>query len=337
MQAAVIQAPGRMKIEQWEKPLPRDGEVLVAVGATGLCAGDMYFYLGKNPYAQYPQICGHEIAGTVIDVGRGVSSAMVGTRVAVEPFISCGHCYPCRIGKNNCCTNLQIIGVHKPGGFAQYLSAPATHVYPIPDNLSLVKASFAEPVAIAVQTLRRGEVGAEDVLIMGCGPIGLALIEVARARGARVFVTDHHPSRLEIAAKLGAEIVPSDDKLLGAVLEMTDGEGMPVVIEATGNPTAIEMTPHLVAAGGRIVIVSLVKQGVMVGLPGLDLTRKEMTILGSRASYNCFPEALSLLADGVISYTDSASTFNLESAPEIFGQLAYDKSRIQKVVFVPEG
>jgi 2-desacetyl-2-hydroxyethyl bacteriochlorophyllide A dehydrogenase len=336
MQAAIIHAPGQMDIETWEKPLPGAGEALLAVGAAGLCAGDMYFYLGKNPYAHYPQICGHEIAGTVVEVGSDVGDTLVGMRVAVEPFISCGKCYPCRIGKANCCTNLQIIGVHKPGGFAEYVVAPAALIHPIPDGLSLVEASFAEPVAIALQTLRRGEVGAEDILIMGCGPIGLALIEVAQARGARVFVTDHHPSRLEIAARLGAAILPSDDKLPEAVLAQTKGEGMPVVIEATGSSGAIEMTPHLVAAGGRIVIVSLLNQGMMVSLPGFELIRKEMTILGSRASYQCFPEALQLLADHTIRYTESASTFALRNAPEVFNALAADKSRVQKAVFVME-
>jgi threonine dehydrogenase-like Zn-dependent dehydrogenase len=337
MQAAIIHAPGQMDIEQWTKPQPDAGEVLVAVGAAGLCAGDMYFYLGKNPYAQYPQICGHEIAGTVVGIGSNVSDSLIGTRVAVEPFISCGKCYPCRIGKGNCCTNLQIIGVHKPGGFADYVVAPASLIYPIPDGLSLVEASFAEPVAIALQTLRRGDVGAEDILIMGCGPIGLALIEVATARGGRVFVSDHHLSRLALAAKLGAVILPSDEELLKAVMEYTNGEGMPVIIEATGSTAAIEMTPHLVAAGGRIVIVSLLNQGMMVSLPGFELIRKEMTILGSRASYQCFPEALQLLADQAIRYTESASTFPLRNAPEVFSTLAADKSRVQKAVFVMEG
>lgn len=335
MQAAIIHAPEHMKMGNWDNPIPGSRDVLIAVGAAGLCAGDMYFYLGKNPYAQYPQICGHEIAGTIAEVGADVSDFKVGMQVAIEPFIGCGHCYPCRIGKSNCCVNLQIIGVHKPGGFAEYMVAPANHVHPIPHGLSLIDASFAEPVAIAVQALRRGAVGAESILILGCGPIGLALIEVAKVRGAHVMATDHHPSRLETASRLGAEIVPADGDLIATVLERTNGEGMPVVIEATGNPRAIEQTSDLVAAGGRIVIISLLKQGVSVSFSGLDLTRKEMTILGSRASVNCFPEALQLLADGAIHYPRIASIFRLEDAPDIFKRLAVNKSAIHKAIFVP--
>ncbi|MBA3872550.1 MAG: alcohol dehydrogenase catalytic domain-containing protein, partial [Anaerolineae bacterium] len=129
MRAAIIHSPMHMQVGTWDKPIPSAGEVLISVGATGICAGDIYFYLGKNPYAVYPQICGHEIAGTVIEIGEGVTELQPGTRVAVEPFIGCGKCYPCRIGKSNCCANLEIIGVHRPGGFAEYLIAPASHVH----------------------------------------------------------------------------------------------------------------------------------------------------------------------------------------------------------------
>ena len=205
MRAAIMNAPFDMKVGDWDTPRPGPGEVLVSVGAAGICAGDMYFYLGKNPYAVYPQICGHEIAGTIVEVGPGVTNLEPGALVVVEPFIGCGHCYPCRVGKSNCCMNLRIIGVHQPGGYAEYLTAPANLIHRVPAGLSLTFASFAEPVAIGVQACRRGEVGAEYVLVLGCGPIGLAVIEVAKARGADLVATDISPERLETAAKLGAK------------------------------------------------------------------------------------------------------------------------------------
>lgn len=335
MRAAIMHAPFHMEIGIWETPRPGPGEVLISVRAAGICAGDMYFYLGKNPYAVYPQICGHEIAGLVAEVGEGVAGLDPGTPVVVEPFLGCGTCYPCRIGKSNCCARLQIIGVHRPGGYAEYLTAPATHVHRVSDGLSLIVASFAEPVAIGVQACRRGAVAAgEYVLILGCGPIGLALIEVARARGARVVATDLLPSRLEIAAQLGAEVVPADEHLLQRVLEHTHGEGAPVVIEATGSVQAMEQTVDLVAAGGRVVIVGLVKQGTMARFPGLDFTRKEMTILGSRASMNCFPEALQLLASGAIRYPQFATEFRLWEAPQVFVDLAENPGKVHKAVLI---
>ena len=236
MQAAIMDAPFQMRVGEWDKPAPGGGEVQIAVGAAGICAGDMYFYLGKNPYSVYPQVCGHEIAGVIEKIGAGVSGLSVGQPVVVEPFVGCGHCYPCRIGKSNCCANLEIIGIHRPGGYAESVIAPATHVHVVPDGLSLTTASFAEPIAIGVQACRRGEVtSADQVLILGCGPIGLALIEVALARGASVLATDVVAARTEFAAKLGADILPAGDGLLDAVQNRTKGEGMPVVIEATGN------------------------------------------------------------------------------------------------------
>lgn len=335
MRAVIMDEPGACRVGTWETAPVGPGEVRVAVGAAGICAGDMYLYLGKNPYASYPVIGGHEIGGTVAEVGPGVANVSVGKAVVVEPFLGCGTCYPCRVGKSNCCAHLQIIGVHRPGGYAESVVVPATHIHRIPEGLSLAFASFAEPVAIGVQACRRGQLSpGETVLILGCGPIGLALIEVAKARGAHPVAADILPARLEMAARLGAEALIADETLLPRVLERTGGEGMPVVIEATGNPAAMEATVDLVAAGGRIVIVGLVKQGVKVTFPALDFTRKEMTLVGSRASVNCFPESLDLLARGAITYPTVATEFSLWDAPAVFARLAAEPGKVHKGVLM---
>lgn len=334
MRAAIFDKPHAMHVGEWHSPEAQSGEAVVAVQATGICAGDMYIYKGNNPYASYPIIGGHEIAGTIAGVGSGVEGVAPGDAVVVEPFIGCGQCYPCRVGKQNCCANLQIIGVHRPGGFAEYVVAPAKNIHPIPAGLSPAIASFAEPVAIGVQACRRGEVGAEYTLILGCGPIGLALIEVAKARGAHVVATDVMEDRLAMARSLGAQTLRSDTNLLDTVLEQTNGEGAPVVIEATGNLKAMESTVDLVAAGGRIVIVGLGKRGEMVQMPALDFTRKEMTIHGSRASVNCFPEALHLLASGVITYPRVATEFSLWDAPTVFAQIEADPASVHKGILI---
>lgn len=334
MRAFIINKPYSSVIGEWEKPVPGPDEVLVQVRAAGICAGDMYAYTGKNPYAVYPAICGHEIAGVITEVGEQVSGWEVGMAVVVEPFIGCGHCYPCRVGKSNCCANLRIIGAHIPGGYADYVKAPATLIHKVPEGLNFTWAAFAEPVAIGVQACRRGEVGAEDVLVLGCGPIGLACIEVAKARGARVTATDIDPDRLASARSFGAETLPADAHLLAQVLEITRGEGFPAVIEATGNTQAMESTVDLVAAGGRIVILGLLKQGVRLSFPGLDFTRKEMTLVGSRASVNCFPEALDLMASGAITYPKVATEFSMWDAPQVFADLAKNPAQVQKGVLV---
>ena len=334
MRAFIINKPYESVIGNWEKPSLESDEVLVEIRAAGICAGDMYAYTGKNPYAVYPAICGHEIAGVVAAVGEEVTGWKPGQPVVVEPFIGCGTCYPCRVGKSNCCASLTIIGAQIPGGYAEYVKAPAELIHSIPEGLNFTWAAFAEPVAIGVQACRRGEVGAEDLLVLGCGPIGLACIEVARARGARVVATDIVPARLESARSFGAEALLADERLLERVLAMTNGEGFPVVIEATGNPQAIESTVDLVAAGGRIVILGLLQKGLRVSFPGLDFTRKEMTIVGSRASVNCFPEALALMADGSITYPKVATEFSMWDAPRVFADLAANPAMVQKGVLV---
>jgi L-gulonate 5-dehydrogenase len=337
MRAAIFDHPQSIRIADAPKPVPGPGEVLVRVRAAGLCAGDLYIYTGKNPYVTYPRIGCHEIAGTVEAYGPGASGPQVGTRVVVDPFIGCGHCYPCRVGKRNCCANLTIIGVHREGGFADFVTAPAGNLNPVPEGLTDFEAAFAEPVAIGVQGCRRGMVGDRDtVLVLGAGPIGLAIVEVARAHGATVYATDLSTERLSTAADLGAIPVAGGAGLLERVLEITNGEGMPVVMEATGAAPAMEETTDLVAAGGRVVILGLVKKGQGITFPGLDFTRKEVTILGSRASVDCFPEALDLLASGKIHYPKIASSFPLSEAPAVFKTLADNPMALHKAVFVSE-
>ena len=292
-----------------------------------------YIFQGRI-LRELPIIGGHEICGVVADLGVEVRGIELGSRVVVEPFPSCGH-LPLPRGKGNCCTKLQIIGVHKAGGYAEFVAAPAKNIHPVPPELSPTLASFAEPVAIGVQACRRGGVQAgEYVLILGAGPIGLALIEVAQARGAHPVVTDVNEARLEFAQTLGVATLKADDSLLKNVLDQTNGEGAPVVIEATGNAKAMESTVELVASGGRIVIVGLVKRGTTVQFPGLDFTRKEMTLVGSRASVNCFPESLELLASGKIRYPRVATEFSLWEAPEVFATLDRDPAAVHKGVLV---
>jgi L-gulonate 5-dehydrogenase len=334
MRAAVFDAPFKIRMTELEKPVPGIGEVLVRVDAVGLCAGDLYIFLGKNPYVTFPRVGGHEIAGIVEARGSDVQSVALGTSVVVDPFIGCGACYACRVNKPNCCANLQIIGVHHDGGFADYVIVPQNKLVPVPAGLSPYDASFAEPVGIAVQACRRGLVtDADTVLVLGAGPIGLALVEVARARGAQVYVADISVDRLATAEQLGGQPLEGGDALIDKVMHLTKGEGMPVVIEATGSVSAIEQTFDLVASGGRIVIVGLVKKGVPVSFPGLDITRKEVTVLGSRASNHCLAESLELIASGKIKYPGIGERFDLKHAPEIFAELQSNPAAFHKAVF----
>jgi L-gulonate 5-dehydrogenase len=207
----------------------------------------------------------------------------------------------------------------------------------VPAGLDPVTASFAEPLSIGIHACRRGSVAAgEYCLILGAGPIGLAILECAKLRGARVAITDINEDRLAFARELGAQTLKADDNLLPAVLEQTRGEGADVVIEATGNPKAIESAIDLVAPGARVVIVGLVKKGVGVTLPGLDFTRKEVNVLGSRNSVNCFPEALAQLASGAVKYPRVATRIPIWDSVPIFAKLHENPAAMHKAVLMME-
>ncbi|HEY4965368.1 MAG TPA: alcohol dehydrogenase catalytic domain-containing protein [Puia sp.] len=337
MKAVICTRPFDMIIGQTDKPSPGRGEVLVRVAAAGICAGDQYIYTGKNPYVIYPNIGGHEIAGTVAVTCEGDHRFTKGQKVVIEPFIACGRCYACRIGKSNCCVNLTIIGVHRPGGFADYVLVPVENIFPLPDDLPLWKACLAEPVTIAIHACERSELDRNDImLVMGCGPIGMNVIEVARERGAHVIATDVNEQRLEVAAVLGAETLLADGSLEEKVLAITNGEGMPVVIEASGVPTVMEQAIRLVAAGGRVTMIGLIKKGKAISFEGLDLTRKELTIHGSRNEKGAFPEAIRLLHSGCLKFPEMATLNKMDMAPEIFAQLAEKPDTYFKSILVNE-
>jgi 2-desacetyl-2-hydroxyethyl bacteriochlorophyllide A dehydrogenase len=337
MKALVLDAPEQLRIGDWPAPECGPRDVLIRPIAAGICAGDMQHYAGRNPYTKYPLVCGHEICGTVTEVGAEVVRFERGDLVVIEPVVGCGHCYPCRHGKPNCCMNFCLIGLHRPGGYADLCLAPEQNVHPVPERLDPVTASFAEPVTIGLHACRRGGVASgEFCLILGAGPIGLAILEVAKLRGARAVVTDINSERLAFARELGAETIEANASLLATVLERTNNEGADVVIEATGSLQVIESTIDLVAHGGRVVIVGLVKKGVGVTFPGLDFTRKEVNILGSRNSVNCFPEALALLASGGLQYPRIATRIPIWESLPVFAQLHANPAALHKAVLMLE-
>jgi 2-desacetyl-2-hydroxyethyl bacteriochlorophyllide A dehydrogenase len=335
MKALVLEAPQQLKVGEWPTPRCGASDVLIRPIAAGICAGDMQHYGGRNPYTKYPLVCGHEVCGEVVEVGGEVTRFKRGELVVIEPVVGCGKCHACRHGKSNCCMNFCLIGLHRPGGYAELCVAPEANVHAVPAGLDPVTASFAEPLTIGIHACRRGDVAAgEYCLVLGAGPIGLAILEVAKGRGARVVITDINEDRLVFARELGAETLKADDTLLGTVLEQTHNDGADVVVEATGNPRVVESTIDLVAFGGRVVIVGLVKKGIGVTFPGLDFTRKEVNLLGSRNSVNCFPEAISLLASGAVKYPRIATKLPLWESVPVFAKLHQNPAALHKAVLV---
>jgi L-gulonate 5-dehydrogenase len=294
MRALVAHAPRDIRLADVLAPTPDAEDLLLDVRAVGICGSDVHLFRGDHPYRVFPLIYGHEFTATVAS-GPGF---VPGETVVVEPLLNCGACYPCRLGRYNCCTNLKVVGVHVNGGFADQIAVPARRVHRVPPDLPAAIAALCEPFSIGMQATLRGQIGPEDrVAILGAGPIGLTVLAIARSRSAEVAVIDMLDNRLELAGRMGANrlINARREDPQAAVLEFTGGDGASVVVEATGNPRAMESTVDLVASAGRVVIVGLPDQPVTFS--GVVFTRKELTILGSRNSANCFADAVRFVVE----------------------------------------
>ena len=324
MRAAVTTAREVMEVVDVPEPgEPGRGEVVVRPEAVGICGSDFQYFLGHigsvDDSQLYPRVQGHEAAGIVEQVGPdSPANLRAGDRVAIWPLVSCGHCYPCRIGRRNVCANISLIGVHTDGALQTRLRIPATQVFPVGDQDPAV-AALIDPASIAVRAIVRGRVApGEKVVVYGAGPIGQAIAVAAVDRGASVLLVDRLRSRLERATAIGADslLVEEDDDPGAAVLEWAGGEGPEVVYEATGAAEVARTAVELVARAGRVVVVGLGSQDAPIRVG--DLAFKEIDLLGvSCCNADEFAEAVSLVSrrqDVLAGFV--THEFPLEQAPE---------------------
>lgn len=334
MKAVVTRGPFDVGVEERTESTPGPGEALVRIERVGVCGSDVALFKGTHPYRLYPRIQGHEAAGRIICFGAGdPGSLAVGDLVAIEPLIACGACYPCQIGRANCCTRLQVLGAHVDGAFRESCTVPWNVLYPAND-LKADLVALCEPVSIAVQAVHRGQIDERDrVVVFGAGPIGASICLAASDRGARVMCIDRLPNRLQLAGTFGAErtAVVGEDDIEQAVAAWTDGEGPSVTMDAVGAPEVIRQCCALVASAGRVVIVGLSEADV--SLPIIDFTRKEMTILGSRNNAGLFGEALELVRRnrGRIGAMVT-HRFQLAEVPEALRFAAEHPAEVEKVM-----
>jgi 2-desacetyl-2-hydroxyethyl bacteriochlorophyllide A dehydrogenase len=286
VKALVCEAPGRLALEERPEPEVGEGEVLLRIRRIGVCGTDFHIFKGLHPYLAYPRVMGHELAGEVVSAPRG-SGLLPGQAAYLVPYLSCGTCHACRRGRANCCSRISVLGVHQDGGMAELLAVPASNVVAL-DGLSLDQGAMIEFLAIGAHGIRRGAVTPDDrVLVVGAGPIGIAAILAAKARGAQVTVMDMRQDRLDLArVALGADAVlkpgPEAD---AALAEATDGDFFDVVVDATGNVGAMRRGLGFLAHGGRYVLLSVVQEEI--GFPDPEFHKRETTLLASR---NALPE-----------------------------------------------
>jgi threonine dehydrogenase-like Zn-dependent dehydrogenase len=288
MLAAVTQSPGVMVIDEVPEPgPPGPADVIIRPEAVGICGSDLHVYVGdvgalSGARDFFPRILGHEFSAVVERAGQDCPGGLkAGDRVAVWPLHGCGRCYPCRVGRANACVALELVGIHRDGGLQQLLSVPAAQVFGVGD-LDAESAAFIEPMSIAVHALGRADLrSGQQVVILGAGPIGLALIMAASSAGARVMATDPVATRRELAVKVGAEHVAwgSDPELLAAVRAWTRRNGPPRVIDSTGDPAALALATAMVCSAGRVVVVGM--SAAAAPLRSGIFPEKEIDVAGS--------------------------------------------------------
>ncbi|NEE04278.1 zinc-dependent alcohol dehydrogenase family protein [Phytoactinopolyspora halotolerans] len=292
MRAVVISKPGSLSVEDVPEPVPGPGDVVVDVGACGICGTDLHIVDGEFPPSPYPLVPGHEFAGTVSAVGDAVTTGIaVGDRVAVDPSLFCGHCRQCRRGRGNLCENWGATGDTVDGAFAERVAVPAATCYPLAAHLSFAEGALVEPVSCAVHGVRRlGVDVGERILVVGAGTMGLIMLQLLVAAGARVSVVDRVAGKLPMAERLGAaEVATSVDDLPRRAFD--------AAVDVTGAPPAIEDAFRSLDRGGRIEIFGVAAEDAMVRLSPFRIYNDEITVVGSMAVLHSYGAALDLVAE----------------------------------------
>ncbi len=351
MKAAKLHGPREFRIEDVPAPSdPGPGEVMVQIGSVGVCGSDLHTYENGhigNTFVEQPMILGHEFAGTITAVGTdardGEGAALsVGQRVAVEPSMSCWHCDRCDHGHPNLCRNLSFMGLYPDDGALQeYLAVPARCCFPLPDALSMDAGALLEPLGVAIHAVDLGKLRVvESVAVLGCGPIGLLIIGVAKLAGARpIIAIDQHAWRLDAAKAWGADAVVNFQQgdPVDAVHELTGGRGITTVFEAAWAGDAVDQAMLMADLGARVVLV---------GIPSNDSAtfthsnarRKGLSIMMARRMKHTYPRATQLAISGAVDVEQLVShVFTLEQTADAFAlNLAYADHVIKAMIRVSE-
>ncbi|WP_296224581.1 zinc-binding alcohol dehydrogenase family protein [Ralstonia sp. UBA689] len=285
MKTVICEAPGKLAVAEQSMPEPGPDDVLIRIKRVGVCGTDLHIFTGNQPYLSYPRVMGHELSGIVESAPAG-ARVQAGDQVYVMPYLSCGQCVVCRAGKTNCCTNIRVLGVHADGGMVEYLAVPQAFVFKA-DGVTLDQAAMIEFLAIGAHAVARADIAAgQRALVVGAGPIGMAVVIFAKLRGAQVTVLDGRADRLGVCATaLHADhtvLLDTTENATDArcLAELTGNEFFDVVFDATGNIKAMERGLDFVAHGGKYVLVSIVSNRISFSDP--EFHKRETTLLASR-------------------------------------------------------
>ncbi|MGC9197560.1 MAG: zinc-binding alcohol dehydrogenase family protein [Acidobacteriaceae bacterium] len=287
MRQIVLESPGNFGEREAPAPIADSGSALVQVAKVGVCGSDFHAFAGRHPIYTYPRIIGHELSGVVVKAPANEYGIHAGDRCAIEPYITCGRCRACAMGRNNCCENIQILGIHVDGGLQEYLSVPLSLLHKS-SQLSLDQLALIETLAIGAHAVNRSGLEAgQEALVVGAGPIGIAVAQFASALGGKVHIVEKSEWRRAFVQRMGYAVSPTPE-----------GRQADAVFDATGSAAAMSSSLQHVATGGSLVYVGLTRDPV--SLDDALFHRKEVTLLASRNSFGLFPKIIQLIEEGKI-------------------------------------
>jgi 2-desacetyl-2-hydroxyethyl bacteriochlorophyllide A dehydrogenase len=332
MKAMLLTAPGELVRDDVTRPGPEQGQLLVRVTHTGICGTDYKIFNGAIP-VKYPRIMGHEIAGAVVEPGG--SSLRSGDRVIVDPQLYCRSCFHCRIGQTHLCRNGVLVGRDRDGGFAEFVTVPPSHVFPLPASVETRVAPLIQVLTTCLHAQRQIDIfPGEFVVVLGLGVTGQLHVQLAKARGATVIGVTRSADKRALAETLGADLtIPGGDDAVARVREATDGRGADVIIETTGVVPSLSSAIQMARSGGRLLLFGIItaKEGA---LPFYDLYFKELALINARvAKSEDYPASIDLVERGHVRLQPLVSDVKpLEDLKAAIGMLGSDNGARMKII-----
>ena len=299
----VMTAPGVIEFRETPRPIAAEGQVLVRIMRIGICGSDIHVYHGKHPFTRYPVTQGHEVSGRIEAVGSGVEGLSVGQKVTIEPQVCCGHCYPCTHGKYNLCEELKVMGFQTTGTASEYFTMDAAKVTPLPETMSYDEGAMIEPLAVTVHAAKRfPELKGARVAILGCGPIGILLMQSCKALGAAsVLVTDVSDYRLSVARSVGADyaVNTGETDMEKALRDAFGSDKADVIYDCAGSDITMGQAIRCARKGSTIVLVAVFSKLASVDLAVLNDHELELNT-SMMYRHEDYVDAIRLVSEGKV-------------------------------------
>ncbi|MGC8550935.1 MAG: zinc-binding alcohol dehydrogenase family protein [Acidobacteriaceae bacterium] len=325
MKQIVLEAPGKFVEREVPVPVISPDCALVRMERVGICGTDFHAFAGTHPICTYPRVLGHELSGMIVECPANERGLGPGDRCAIEPYLTCGQCRPCRKGRRNCCENIQLLGVHVDGGMQEYIAVPLPLLHKSA-SLSPEQLALVETLGIGAHAVERSSLQPRNsVIIVGAGPIGLAIAQFSALAEARVHLIEKNPERRRFLSAMGYEV------------SETAGERQAeVVFDATGSAAAMADSLSLVEPAGTLVYVGLTKDPIQ--MEDSLFHRREMTLMASRNSFGIFPDIIHLIESGKIDTTRWVTTqLPMAEVASQFASLQTRPNHLKAMIVVGQG